>query len=281
MQNNRFETNEFIQKIGRTPIFTPLEELKLFKQLEEASSPEEKKKIKTKIMEHNLRLVLKLASKSKNHSLSFEDLIQEGITGLNRAIEKFEYKKGYKFSTYATWWIRQAMTRSGMDTSTTIRLPVHLHESIMAMRRQERIFLRLINRLPTDEELADILGTTVKKIKHDRPYLNGKHIPTSFSAIISEDQNELESVIPDDVDIFKEATNNILKQHIKKLLNVLPERMSRLLMIRYGLDGSGEKTLDETGRCFGITRERVRQLEKKAFAIMKRSDEIKSVFIPT
>lgn len=282
MRNNYGNTDEYIKKIGRTPIFTPLEELKLFKQYEEASSPEEKKKIKSNIMEHNLRLVLKIISGSRNQALSFEDLVQEGTIGLNRAIEKFDYKKGYKFSTYATWWIKQSLTRSTMDTSTTIRLPVHLHESIMAMRRQERIFLRLINRLPTDEELADILGKTVKKIKHDRPYLNNKHVPRSFSEVLSEDQTELEVLIPDeDVDVFKSATSSILKEHIKKLLGVLPERMSKVLIVRYGLDGSGERTLDETGKVFGVTRERIRQLEAKAFKLLKRSDEIKSVFIPT
>jgi RNA polymerase primary sigma factor len=280
MRNNHTETSEYVKKIGRTPILTPLEELKLFKQLEEAFSPEEKKRIKTIIMEYNLRLVLKIAANHKNKALSYEDLIQEGITGLNRAIEKFDYKKGYKFSTYASWWIKQSLTRSCMDTGNIIRLPIHLNEFITAMRKQEAIFLRLINRLPTDEELADILGTTVKKIKHDRPYLNGKHVPRSFSEAISEDQSELEALIPGDIDVFKEATNSILKQHIKKLLSVLPERMSTLLTIRYGLDGSGEKTLDETGRYFGITRERVRQLEKQAFTLLKRSDEINTVFIP-
>lgn len=256
----------YLREIGKVPLLSGEEEVRLAK-LKEQGDPEAKRRL----IEANLRLVVSIAKKFTGRSLSLLDLIQEGNVGLFRAVEKFDYRKGYKFSTYATWWIRQAITRSLADQSRTIRIPVHMVETINKFQQIERGLIQILGREPLPEEIAAEMGLPVPKVLH---IIKISQDTVSLETSVGDDDSE-DSTLGDFIEDKKTATPSqvasleILKDHVREAINDLPPREQKILEMRFGLIDGISHTLEEVGQEFGVTRERIRQIEAKALGTIK------------
>ncbi|MCA9374725.1 RNA polymerase sigma factor RpoD [Candidatus Dojkabacteria bacterium] len=254
----------YLHEIGKIPLLTKAEEVILAKRIE-AGDDEATQLLTTA----NLRLVVSIAKKYAKRGLELLDLIQEGNMGLMRAVEKFDYKRGYKFSTYATWWIRQAITRAIADQARTIRIPVHMIETINKFNKIQATLTSKLGRKPTNEEIAKEMGIEVSKVLE---ILKISQNPSSLSTPIGEDgDSDLRDVLPDEASRSPEqiATTEYLRNQMKLILGTLQEREKRVLILRFGLEDGVSRTLEEVGREFGVTRERIRQIEAKALKKLK------------
>ncbi len=262
----------YFKEIGKVPLLTADEERELAIRIEQGD--EEAKK---KLCESNLRLVVSIARRYLNRGLSFLDLIQEGNLGLIKAVEKFDYTKGYKFSTYATWWIRQAITRSIADQARTIRIPVHMVETINKLIRISRQLLQEYGREPTSEEIAKEMGITVEKVREIKKISQD---PVSLETPIGEEEDShLGDFIPDE-DIpspVDAAAYSMLQKQLREVLDTLSEREKKVLILRFGLDDGRPRTLEEVGREFNVTRERIRQIEAKALRKLRHPSRSKKL----
>lgn len=249
----------YLKEIGSYPLLSIEEEIELAKKIVDGDDS-----AKQILAESNLRLVVSIAKRYVGRGLSFLDLIQEGNLGLIKAVDKFDYTKGYKFSTYATWWIRQAITRSIADQSRTIRIPVHMSEVINKTYRVSRSLLQELGREPTDQELSDALNLPIEKVREIQKVSAD---PISLDTPIGEeDDSHLGDFIKDDTIVGPEeaAAYSVLQDQISKLLDTLTEREQRVLILRFGLKDGRTRTLEEVGKEFNVTRERIRQIEAKA-----------------
>ncbi|HWA52326.1 MAG TPA: RNA polymerase sigma factor RpoD [Patescibacteria group bacterium] len=256
---------QYLREIGKYPLLEAEDEIELAKRFEKAD-----KKAKDKLTESNLRLVVSIAKKYIGRGLSLLDLIQEGNQGLIRAVEKYDWRRGFKFSTYATWWIRQAITRAIADQARTIRIPVHMVETINKIYRTSQRLMQQLGREPTPEEIGEELDLTGDRV---REIFKLSQETTSLQTPVGEDE---ESILGDFIEDESQmspvdaASRELLKDHLRNVLGNLQEREAKVLALRFGinLDGEGEegeaKTLEEVGKIFGVTRERIRQIEAKA-----------------
>ena len=265
----------YLREIGKIPLLTQEEELELANRALEGD-----KKAKDKLAEANMRLVVSIAKRYGGRGLDFLDLIQEGNTGLLRAVEKFDPGKGFKFSTYATWWIRQAITRAIADQARTIRIPVHMVETINKVLRTTRRLTQELNREPTNEEIAEAMGMEVDKIEY---VMRTKQDIASLDASVGRDGDDEESVLGDFVedaerDSPEDATaNQILKEQIAEILTTLSEREQKIIRLRFGIGGGRPHTLEEVGNEFSVTRERIRQIEAKALSKLRKHKQTKKL----
>ena len=246
----------FLKDIGKVELLTAAEEVELAKRIERGDH-----RAKQEMVEANLRLVVSIAKSYLGRGLSFLDLIQEGSLGLIRAVEKFDYRKGYKFSTYATWWIRQAVTRAIADKARTIRIPVHMVEKLNRVVHIERQLVQRLGRDPRPEEIAGELDMTADEV---RDILRMAQLPVSLEKPIGEEEeSELGDFVQDEqaVSPFDSATMTLRREDIERALDSLPERERKVIELRFGLKGEHPCTLEEVGRAFGVTRERIRQIE--------------------
>ena len=262
----------YLREIGQVPLLSHEEEVEYAKRAFEGD--EEASKI---LIEANLRLVVSIAKKHTNRGLKLLDLIQEGNIGLMKAVEKFEYTKGYKFSTYATWWIRQAITRAIADQGRTIRIPVHMIETINKIKKESRIYLQETGKDATPEILAERLGMEAEKIKAIQE-MNQEPISLE-TPVGSEEDSELGDFVEDQKTTSPyEATNrSILREELNAVLKTLSSREEKVLRYRYGLDDSSPKTLEEVGKIFNVTRERIRQIEVKALRKLRHPSRKKKL----
>ncbi len=263
----------YLKEIGKIPLLTGEEEVMLAKRMEEGDIVAKKR-----LAEANLRLVVSIAKRYVGRGMQFLDLIQEGNMGLMKAVDKFDYKKGFKFSTYATWWIRQAITRAIADQARTIRIPVHMVETINKLVRVQRQLIQDLGREPTNEEIAAEMGIDVEKVRDVRKIAQE---PVSLETPIGEEEDshlgdfiEDESAIaPDDA-----ANFTMLREQLNEVLGTLNERERKVLELRFGLTDGTPRTLEEVGKEFAVTRERIRQIEAKALRKLKhpsRSNKLK------
>jgi RNA polymerase primary sigma factor len=263
----------YLREIGKIPLLSAEEELELAKRVSEGD-----KDAKDKMAEANMRLVVSIAKRYVGRGLDLLDLIQEGNTGLLRAVEKFDHTKGFKFSTYATWWIRQAITRAIADQARTIRIPVHMVETINKLLRTQRRLTQELNREPTNEEIAAAMEIEVDKVEH---IMKIKQDISSLDASIRDDEEEsvLADFIEDEDTISPEesATNQLLKEQVKGMLSALTEREQKILKLRFGLEDGKQHTLEEVGQEFSVTRERIRQIEAKALAKLRKHKDAKKL----
>ena len=260
----------YLREIGKIPLLTPVEEIELAKRVEEGDG-----EAKKKLIEANLRLVVSIAKKYIGRGLSFLDLIQEGNLGLIRAVEKFDYRKGFKFSTYATWWIRQAITRAIADQARTIRIPVHMVETINKLIRVSRQLVQQLGREPTTEEIAQALGLPPEKVEDIQRIAQE---PVSLETPIGEEEDsQLGDFLED-----KESPNpeeatagQLLREQLEEMLDELTEREREVLRLRFGLEDGHAHTLEEVGKRFNVTRERIRQIEAKALRKLRHPSRSK------
>jgi len=262
----------YLREIGRISLLTTEEEVRLAKRIEKGDQL-----AKRRLVEANLRLVVSIAKKYIGHGLSLLDAIQEGNTGLMRAVEKFDYKKGYKFSTYATWWIRQAITRAIADQARTIRIPVHMIEMINKLIRTQRQLVQDLGREPTPEEIAHEMGIDVEKVEHIIKI--SQETVSLESPVGEESDSKLGDFIEDDKNLSPEesAIYQLLKGDVSKFLGVLSPREQKVLKMRFGLETGRTHTLEEVGKEFGVTRERIRQIEAKALQKLKKNEQSESL----
>ena len=249
----------YLKEIGKVPLLSAEEEIELAKRMENGDQ-----EAKKRLAEANLRLVVSIAKKYVGRGMPFLDLIQEGNLGLIKAVEKFDYRKGYKFSTYATWWIRQAITRAIADQARTIRIPVHMVETINKLIRVSRQLLQELGREPTPEEISEEMGMPVDRV---REILKISQEPVSLETPIGEEEDShLGDFIQDDnVPVPAEAASfTLLREQLVEVLGTLTEREQKVLRLRFGLDDGRARTLEEVGKEFNVTRERIRQIEAKA-----------------
>jgi RNA polymerase primary sigma factor len=247
----------YLREIGKVPLLTADQEVWLAKRVERGDLA-----AKGQMIEANLRLVVSIAKAHVGRGLSFLDLIQEGSLGLMRAVEKFDYRRGFKFSTYATWWIRQAVARAVADKGRTIRIPIHMVERLNKVVRIERQLVQQLARQPQAEEIAAELAITSEEV---REVLRMAKLPLSLEKPLGEeDDAKLGDLVEDEVaeSPFEVASVSLRREEIEQLLSALPERERRVIELRFGLDGRQPRTLEEVGRAFGLTRERIRQIEK-------------------
>jgi RNA polymerase primary sigma factor len=258
----------YLREIGRIPLVKSDEEIRLAKLIEKGD-----KVAKKKLAETNLRLVVSIAKKYIGRGLSLLDLIQEGNTGLLRAVEKFDYRKGFKFSTYATWWIRQAITRAIADQARTIRIPVHMVETINKLIRVQRQLVQDLGREPLPEEIAAELKIPVDKVEH---ILKISQDTVSLESPVGEEEDsrlgdfieDKESLSPEENAIYQ-----LMKGHVADSMEVLQPREQKILKLRFGLEDGKTRTLEEVGREFGVTRERIRQIEAKALQKLRKQED--------
>jgi RNA polymerase primary sigma factor len=246
----------YLREIGKVPLLTADQEVYLAKRIERGDMA-----AKTQMTEANLRLVVSIAKSYLGRGLSFLDLIQEGSLGLIRAVEKFDYRKGYKFSTYATWWIRQAVTRAIADKARTIRIPVHMVEKLNKVVHIERQLVQRLGREPRPDEIAEELEITTEEV---REILRMSQLPVSLEKPIGEEEeSELGDFVEDESaeSPFDTATLSLRREDVEHALSALPERERQVIELRFGLSGAQPCTLEEVGRAFGVTRERIRQIE--------------------
>jgi RNA polymerase primary sigma factor len=246
----------YLRSIGRVELLTAAQEVALARRIERGDML-----AKQQMIEANLRLVVSIAKGYLGRGLSFLDLIQEGSLGLIRAVEKFDYRRGYKFSTYATWWIRQAVTRAIADKARTIRIPVHMVEKLNKVVHVERQLVQEFGREPTPEEIAGELQWTTREVKD---ILRIAQLPVSLEKPIGEEEDsELGDFVEDDTaeSPFELASENLRRENVRRALDALPTREREVIEMRYGLSGGKARTLEEVGKAFGVTRERIRQIE--------------------
>jgi len=249
----------YLKEIGRIPLLTFDEEIDLAKRVEKSDL-----EAKKKLINSNLRLVVSIAKKYIGRGLSLLDLIQEGNQGLIRAVEKYDWRRGFKFSTYATWWIRQSVTRAIADQARTIRIPVHMVENINRFLRSQRKLMQELGREPTPEEVAKVLGIEPDKALE---IIKISQNPASLEAPVGdEEDSRLGDFIHDSSapTLFDSASRELLKEQVNQVLSTLTEREKKVLELRFGLDDGRSRTLEEVGREFKVTRERIRQIEAKA-----------------
>lgn len=273
--NVRDSIKMYLKEIGKIPLLTPAQERELARRAQMGD-----KKAKEKLITSNLRLVVSIAKRYMGRGLSFQDLIQEGNIGLLKAVEKFDWRKGYKFSTYATWWIRQAITRAIADQARTIRIPVHMVETINKLNRLRREYYQKYGEEPSVEELAKMMGKPPEKIKE---ILEAAKETISFESPIGEDEDSsIEDFVADESvpSPKKEAMRMLMREELEKVLKTLSPREAMVLRMRYGLLDGKPKTLEEVGQYFNVTRERIRQIEVKALRKLRhpsRSKYLKSL----
>jgi RNA polymerase primary sigma factor len=258
----------YLRSIGRVDLLTADQEVELAKRIERGDMV-----AKRHMVEANLRLVVSIAKGYLGRGLGFLDLIQEGSLGLIRAVEKFDYRRGYKFSTYATWWIRQAVTRAIADKARTIRIPVHMVEKLNRVTHVER---QLVQRLGREPEPAEIAAELKVEAKEVRDILRVAQMPVSLEKPIGdEEESELGDFVADDgvEEPFEVATENLQREDIQRALDALPQRERQVIELRYGLRGHEPLTLEEVGRAFGVTRERIRQIENNTLRKLKQLPE--------
>lgn len=264
----------YLREIGKIPLLTPTEEIELANKVVAGD-----KIAKDKMAEANMRLVVSIAKRYVGRGLDLLDLIQEGNTGLLRAVEKFDPSKGFKFSTYATWWIRQAITRAIADQARTIRIPVHMVETINKLLRTERRLTQELNREPTYEEIAKEMEIEVEKVDH---IMKIKQDISSLDASVRNDEED--SVLGDFIEDEdtptpdEAATTQLLKEHVKDILSILTEREQKILKMRFGLEKGKSHTLEEVGQEFNVTRERIRQIEAKALTKLRKHKDSRKLF---
>ena len=265
----------YLREIGKIPLLNSEEELALAHRVVAGE-----KKAKDKMAEANMRLVVSIAKRYSGRGLDFLDLIQEGNTGLLRAVEKFDPDKGFKFSTYATWWIRQAITRAIADQARTIRIPVHMVETINKLLRTQRRMTQELNREPTIEELAKELEMEPEKVEY---VMKIKQDITSLDAGVGRDGDDEDSVLKDFIEDEdgktpeQAAAEQLLKEQVQAILSTLSDREQKIIKMRFGLENGKSHTLEEVGQEFAVTRERIRQIEAKALAKLRKHKDSKKL----
>lgn len=265
----------YLREIGKIPLLNAEEELALAQKVVAGD-----KRAKDKMAEANMRLVVSIAKRYSGRGLDFLDLIQEGNTGLLRAVEKFDPDKGFKFSTYATWWIRQAITRAIADQARTIRIPVHMVETINKLLRTQRRMTQELNREPSIEELAKELEMEPEKVEY---VIKIKQDITSLDAGVGRDGEDEDSVLGDFIEDEDSATpeesaaSQLLREQVQSILSTLSEREQKIVRMRFGLDNGKSHTLEEVGQEFAVTRERIRQIEAKALAKLRKHKDAKKL----
>lgn len=265
----------YLREIGKIPLLTPEEEADLAQRIVKGDQ-----KAKNKMVESNMRLVVSIAKRYGGRGLDFLDLIQEGNTGLLRAVEKFDPDKGFKFSTYATWWVRQAITRAIADQARTIRIPVHMVETINKVLRTSRKLTSELNREPTNEEIAKELDMEPEKIDY---VMRIKQDIASLDASVGREGDDEDSVLGDFVEDEERdspedsAANQILKEQLSEIIATLTDREQKIIRLRFGIGGGRPHTLEEVGAEFDVTRERIRQIEAKALSKLRKNKETKKL----
>jgi len=262
----------YLREIGKFPLLTFEEEVVLAKRLKAGDL-----RAKHKLVNSNLRLVVSIAKKYTGRGMLFLDLVQEGNLGLIRAVEKFDYRKGYKFSTYATWWIRQAITRAIADQARTIRIPVHMIETINRLRKTSRILLQQLGHKPTEREIAQRARMSVDKV---REILRISQVPLSLEAPIGDEESSRLGDFVEDGTIQapdEVVLQGLLRDDLEEVMSTLTERERTVLKLRFGLDDGHPRTLEEVGRVFAVTRERIRQIEAKALRKLKHPTRAKKL----
>ena len=262
----------YLKDIGRVPLLTAEEEIDLAKRMQENDQAAKKR-----LCEANLRLVVSIAKRYVGRGMLFLDLIQEGNMGLMKAVEKFDYQKGFKFSTYATWWIRQSITRAIADQARTIRIPVHMVETINKLTRVQRVLLQELGREPTPAEIAEKMGVTEERVREIQKIAQD---PVSLETPIGEEED---SHLGDFIEDEKTATpsdsvaSTMLKEQLLSVLDTLTPREEKVIRLRYGIDDGKPRTLEEVGREFNVTRERIRQIEAKALRKLRHPSRSKKL----
>jgi len=263
---------QYLREIGKVPLLTAEEEVELAKAYEKRD-----RKAKEKLTVSNLRLVVSIAKKYIGRGLSLLDLIQEGNQGLLRAVEKYDWRRGFKFSTYATWWIRQAITRAIADQARTIRIPVHMVETINKLYRTSRRLMQDLGREPTPEEIGEELELGPDRVREI--FKIAQEVASLETPVGDDKESFLGDFIPDESQLspVDQASKQLLKDHLDEVLHTLSDREARVLKLRFGLEENKQMTLEEVGRVFGVTRERIRQIEAKALRKLKHPSRRKKL----